>query len=94
MGEREEYLHHVFHGHAHLFPDFLSQEAVAHPQGSFKREHLTLANFSGCEFLVELLEAQHAECHMASFVGHHIAQHLAHQRLFGETMHEAEGGEG
>ena len=91
MGEREEYLHHVFHGHAHLFPDFLSQEAIAHPQSGFKRKHLTLADFCCRKLLIVLLKAQHAECHMASFVGHHIAQHLAHQRLFGEAVHEAEG---
>ena len=44
--------------------------------------------------VVDLLQRQHAEGDVAGLVAHHVAQQLLEQRLVGELVHEAEGGEG
>ena len=84
----------VLHVEAHALPHLLLQEAVAHAHGGLEGELLALAQLGGGELLVVVLQAEHAEGDVAGLVAHHVAQQLLEQRLGGELVDEAEGGEG
>ena len=58
-----------------------------------ERELLALADLGVGQLGVVLLERQHAEGDVAGLVAHDVAQELLEQRLLGDLVHEAEGGE-
>ena len=79
---------------AHALPHLLLEEPVAHAHGGLEGELLALADLGVGQLLVVLLQRQHAEGDVAGLVAHHVAEQLLEQRLGGQLVHEAEGGEG
>ena len=65
--------------HPERLPDLLAQEPVPHPHRRLVAELLALADLGRPELLVGLLERQHAEGHVAGFVGHDVAGDLLEQ---------------
>src|SRR5438045_1092791 len=78
-------LHRQLHGlldrDAETLPHLLLEEAVAHAHGGLEGELLALLELLGGELRVVLLQAEHAEGHVAGLVTHHIAQELLEERL-------------
>ena len=89
-------VHRAVHGlgiDAHPLPHLGVREAALQPLRDVERELLALAHLGVGELAVELLQREHAERDVARLVAHHVAEQLLQQRLGGDLVHHAEGGE-
>src|SRR5512132_701826 len=53
------------HGHAHALPDFLHEEAIAHQARGLEDEVLAILELGAAHVVVDALEREHAEGHVA-----------------------------
>src|SRR4051812_25083851 len=67
-------------------PDLRREEAVAQGERGFEGELLTFADLVAVQSLVELLERQHPEGHVAGLVTHDVAEQLLEEWLLGQKM--------
>ena len=79
---------------AETLPHLLLEVPVAHADRGVERELLALADLGLAHLVVELLQREHSERHVAGLVGHHVAQEVLQQGLFGQHLHPTEGRQG